>query len=323
LYYRRRKIVLRHVRFLLGALFIVLVLGCVNFTGDRLDNKNKTNIAVTVTDGLGREITVHALPQRIVSTVPSNTEILYDLGLKDKVVAVTSHCMKTCDTSGKSIIGGWSRPEIAEKIAELKPDLVLAFGGLQTPLAREMEKRNITTFVFFPKTVDETLAQVISVGKVTGSSAAAEKMVAACRSRLKKIDEIIGGIPVEKRLRCVRLISTRARVIGGRSFQNDMVKRAGGINVFEYIDDDYPMVSFDDVRAKDPDMIIFNRSDEKKAVEWFLTQDGWRDLRSAKEGRLMSISCDHICHPNTRIDRTVEILARRFYPEKFISNEKQ
>ncbi len=315
---------MRHIRFLLGTVIIVLIFGCVCFTGeiqtgDRLGDKNKTDIAITVTDGLGREVTIHAIPQRIVSTVPSNTEILYDLGLKDKVVAVTSHCMKTCDTSGKSVIGGWSKPEIAEKIADLKPDLVLAFGGLQTPLAREMEKRNITTFVFFPKTVDETLAQVISVGKITGTSAAAEKVVAGCRSRLKKIDEIIGSIPVEKRLKCVRLMSTRAMVIGGRSFQNDMVKRAGGINVFEYIDDDYPTVSFDDVRAKDPDMIIFNRCNEKEAVEWFLKQDGWKDLRAAKEGRLMSISCNHICHPNTRIDRTVEILAKRFYPEKFIS----
>lgn len=315
---------MRRIRFLLGAVLFVLIFGCVNFTGDnqtgdRQGDKSKTDIAITVTDGLGREVTVHAIPQRIVSTVPSNTEILYDLGLKDKVVAVTAHCMKTCDTSGKSVIGGWSKPEIAEKIAAVKPDLVLAFGGLQTPLVKEMEKRNITTFVFFPRTVDETLAQVISVGKITGTSVTAEKVVAGCRSGLKKIDEIIDSIPVEKRLRCVRLMSTRAMVIGGRSFQNDMVKRAGGINVFEYIDDDYPTVSFDDVRAKDPDMIIFNRPDEKKAVEWFLKQDGWRDLRASKEGRLMSISCDHICHPNTRIDRTVEILAKRFYPEKFTS----
>ena len=309
---------MKYMEFLLSATIFILILSIILFINitkaNTLHNKYKIKNTITVKDGLGREVTIHSSPQRIISTIPSNTEILYDLGLKDKVIAVTSHCTKTCDISGKAVIGGWSKPEIVKKIVDLKPDLVLSFGGLQTQLAKKMEKRNITTFVFFPQTLDQILKQIILVGKITDTSIAAQKIVSRCQNKLKKIEEKIKDIPIEKRIRCLRLMSTEAMVIGGTSFQNDILKKAGGINVFENIKDDYPIVSLYDVREKDPDIIIFNFNDEKKAIEWFLKQDGWRDLRAAKEGRLMSISCDYICHPNTRIDKTVEMLAKRFYP---------
>lgn len=280
--------------------------------------KNEKNeFPITVQDGLGRQVTIKNLPQKIVSTIPSNTEILYDLGLKDKVIAVTSHCEKTCGISGKCIIGGWSKPAIAEKIAALKPDLVLAFGGLQSPLAKEMDKKNITTFVFFPKTVDEILEQIIVVGKITGKDDRAKEIVKRCRDRLTEIEEKLADVPPEKRLKCLRLMSTEAMVIGGASFQSDVIKKAGGKNIFEDINEGYPIVNLEDVKEKDPDMIIFNRDNEEKAIKWFLKQKGWRDLRAAQEGKMMSISCDYICHPNTRIAKTVEMLARRFYPERF------
>lgn len=272
---------------------------------------------VTVTDGLGRKVTVQKIPLRIISTVPSNTEILYDLGLKDKVVAVTSHCGKTCDIAGKAVIGGWSDRTMVDKIVELKPDLVLAFGGLQSPLAAELEKRNITIFVFFPETVEQTLDQILLVGELTGTAEKANAIVNKSKNNLKKIGEKFQNIPLRKRLRCLRLMSTEAMVIGGRSFQSDILRKAGGVNVFEDTEKAYPVVSLEDVKTKDPDIIIFNWNNEEEAVKWFLGQPGWNQLRAAKQKRLMSISCDYICHPNTRIDATVEMLARRFYPERF------
>jgi len=273
--------------------------------------------ATTVTDGLGRKVTINKIPKRIVSTVPSNTEILYDLGLKDKVIAVTSHCAKTCDITGKAVIGGWSDQNIFDKIVELKPDLVIAFGGLQSPLAAELEKRNITTFVFFPETVEQTLEQILSVGKLTGTAKKAADIVDRCRDNLRKIEDKFRDSTTEKRPKCLRLMSTKAMVIGKKSFQSDIIKRAGGINIFEDIKEAYPIVSLEDVKAKDPDIIIFNLDNEEEAIKWFLEQPGWNELRAAKEKRLMSISCDYICHPNTRIDKTVEMLAKRFYPERF------
>jgi len=317
---------LKHIKcFISLTLFIsVAIISCSanDINTDSRQKQNKAKDIISVKDGLGREVTINALPQRIVSTVPSNTEILYDLNLKDKVIAVTSHCAETCDTSGKIVIGGWAEPKIVEKIIGLNPDLVVAFGGLQSPLAEEMDKKNITTFVFFPQTVEQTLEQILLLGQITGTSGQANSIVAECRDNLKKIEETLKDIPLDKRVKCLRLMSTEAMVIGGTSFQNDIIKKAGGLNIFENIKEDYPIVSLNDVRERDPDVTILNRDNEKESVEWFLKQEGWQDLRAAKEGRLIFISCDYICHPNTRIDKTVEMLARRLYPERFTANTK-
>jgi iron complex transport system substrate-binding protein len=124
---------------------------------------------------------------------------------------------------------------------------------------------------------------------------------------------------MQKRLKVLRLMSTKAMVIGRKSFQHDIIKRAGGINIFADIKEPYPIVSLEEVKARDPDIIIFNRDNEEEAIAWFLEQPAWNELRAAKEKSLISISCDYICHPNTRIDKTVEMLARRFYPQKFNS----
>ena len=272
---------------------------------------------VTVRDGLGRQVTLRAAPRRIVSTVPSNTEMLYDLGLNDKVVGVTSHCGKTCDVSGKKVMGGWAEPAIVQEIANLEPDLVVAFGGLQSPLAKEMEERRIPTFVFFPTTVDQTLDQILWVGTITGTAPKAESIVKQCRNRIHELENRLEHIPRSKRAKCLRLMSLEAMVIGKMSFQNDIIEKAGGVNVFADIDEAYPVVSLEDIRRKDPDIIILNRDDEEKAVEWFLEQRGWRDLRAARKAKVISISCDYICHPNTRIDKTIEMLSRRFYPQLF------
>lgn len=80
------------------------------------------------------------------------------------------------------------------------------------------------------------------------------------------------NIPLKQRPKCLRLMSTEAMVIGGTSFQNDIIKKVGGVNIFEDIKEDYPVVSLRDVKEKDPDIIIFNRDDEEKAIEWFLGQ---------------------------------------------------
>jgi iron complex transport system substrate-binding protein len=180
-----------------------------------------------------------------------------------------------------------------------------------------MEKRDIPVFMFFPTTVDETLEQILLVGKITGTKQKAEEIVRRCRHKLDEIGGRLRDVPPDKRVKCVRLMSTRAMVIGGTSFQSDIIRKAGGVNVFDDVKDAYPIVSLEDVKSEDPDIIVLNRDDEEAAIRWFSEQPGWSDLRAARERRLMSISCDYICHPNTRIDKTVEMLARRFYPQRF------
>ena len=106
----------------LAALFILAgVTGC-----DQAPSSDETiSSSIEVTDQLGRVVKLEGVPQRIISLAPSNTEILFALGLADRVVGVTDYCDYPPEAQDKPSIGGFSTPNMEEVLA-LSPDLVLA-----------------------------------------------------------------------------------------------------------------------------------------------------------------------------------------------------
>ena len=89
---------------------------------------NVVNYPVTVIDETGTAVTISKEPQRLISTAPSNTEILFALGLGEKVVGITNYCNFPEESKNIEKIGEIS-PLNYEKIISLNPDLVLAYGG--------------------------------------------------------------------------------------------------------------------------------------------------------------------------------------------------
>jgi iron complex transport system substrate-binding protein len=271
-------------------------------------------VPVKVMDGLGREVVVSSLPQRIVSAVPSNTEILYDLGLRERVIAVTSHCGLTCDVTGKQVLAGWSTLEV-EKVRSLKPDLVLAFGGLQVPLVDRLERAGITTFCFFPRTVMETLDQLRRVGRITGTEKMADHLVRSAEKRLRSLRDRVLQVTPEDRVTFLRLISPKEGIVAGRySFQHDMLVQAGGRGIMEDFLVYYGKVELSRIKALDPQVIVLNGDNEDQGKKNFAGMEGWKDLRAVREGRIRVMPCRLICHPNFRIVEVVETLSRFLYP---------
>jgi iron complex transport system substrate-binding protein len=272
---------------------------------------------MVVLDSLGREVRIDRIPEKIISTVPSNTEILYSLGLKSKVVAVTSHCHLTCDVQGKEIINGWAKVDI-QKIASHRPDLVLAFGGLQVPLVDKLDRLGVTTFCFCPKTVAETLHMLEIVGQITGKEETAAMLVKKARLKLESIQHKLHAVPPDSRVTFLRLISPEEVIVVGRySFQHDILVQAGGYNIMGELLQDYGRVKFEEIKALNPGVIILNGDDEQKVKEAFLSMEGWEDLPAARQGRIKVMPCRLICHPNFYIVDVVEILARYLYPHIF------
>jgi len=295
---------------LLWALGLILVFFSCTCTAE------EGRFPVRVLDGIGREVVVPHPPRRIVSTVPSNTEILYELGLKDRVIAVTSHCGLTCDISGKEVLPGWATLD-AESIMSLRPDLVLTFGGLQIPLVDQLQRQGITTFCFAPRTVAETFHQLRLVGRITGAPERADHLVGSAEKQLKSLQEkLLKGQP-RKRVTFLRLISPKEGIVAGRySFQHDILVQAGGTGVMEDFLVDYGKVAFSRIAALDPQAIVLNGDDEEATKRSFAEMDGWKDLRATLQGRVRVMPCRLICHPNFRIVDVVDILSRFLCPEK-------
>jgi len=273
---------------------------------------------VTVEDSSGRRITVDHPPRRIVSTVPSNTEILYALGLKSRVVGVTRFCGETCDTKGKWVIGGWVDPNF-KVIRWLEPDLIFAFGGLQK--AHWAQFREIApTYCFEPRTVEDTLQAILEMGQLTGQTERAKEIVRRERTLLARVVQALSSVPRGQRLRVARVIGAKPIVtIGKRSFTSDVIRCAGGLNVFAHVDEDSFQVDFERLAAAGPDVLILQGEEPDKVKASYAKHTQFRTLRAVEAGRLLVYSCADICHPNAAIAETVEKVARGLYPELFKS----
>lgn len=295
------------VSFLAVSMFLTFFCGC---------NPNRP---LTVRDSTGGIVTLKEPARRIVSTVPSNTEILYALGLKDEVVGLTKYCGKTCDTKGKAIIGGWVDPDY-EKIRVLKPDLIFAFGGMQR---KHLDKfREIApTYCFEPTTVKQTLRVIIDIGRLTGRAPQAKEIVKRQQRILANVQAKVSSIPPEKRLRVARVFGTDTDVmtVGEKSFLTDVIKLAGGVNVFEDVNDDYFHVKFERLASLDPDLLIVHgeKTDVKQKRAAFEKNPDFSKLKAVKNGKVLVYLCDYICHPNAAIADTVEMVAKGLYPGLF------
>src|SRR4030065_539012 len=135
-----------------------------------------TPTSVTITDDFGRVVTINNThPQRIISLAPSNTEILFALGLGDRVVGVTDYCNYPPEATTKPSVGDYTEPNI-EVIIAMEPDLVLATEEHETEMAQR-ESHGLTVVGLNPTTIDEVLASITRVGQITGQEAEAARGV--------------------------------------------------------------------------------------------------------------------------------------------------
>ena len=151
-------------------------------------------------DQLGRTVALDKVPERIVSLAPSNTEIVFALGLADRLVAVTDFCDYPPEVETKPSIGGFTTPNIEEIIA-LSPDLILATSIHEKRIIPQLEERGVTVFTLDPKTLDEVLEAITLVGEVTGKGEKASRLVAEMQSRIKVVTDRTDGIPENQRPR--------------------------------------------------------------------------------------------------------------------------
>ena len=271
----------------------------------------------TFTDDLGREVSIEKVPQRIISLAPSNTEILFALGLGDRVVGVTRYCNYPEEAKQKEQIGGFADQD-PEKIIALKPDLILASGTLQKSMVATLEERGQTVFWLYPHTVKDILESFVRIGEITGSSATAQQLKERIEERIKTVEERVKDIPEQERPTVFRVMGLDPPgTIGGESFQTDEFWIAGGKNIFADTDKNYFQLDLETLTKLDPDIIVICGEDEEEAKARIKSQEGWGGLTAVKADRIVVISCDLICRPSPRIGQTIEQLAREFHPERF------
>ena len=268
---------------------------------------------VTVQDSRGKSVTIKADPLRIVSLAPSNTELLYALGVGERVAADTTACDYPPEAKLKPHVSGAAGQIDLEKVETANPDLVVAMGSINQKAIESIEKAGITVVSIEPKTVADVAVSVRLLGKVTGKTAEAEKIVLDLNTRLNAVRKLAGTVKSNPKV----LIAYSDRPIyttGPGSFIDDLITIAGGRNIV----DNRQMgsiISPEKVVELQPDVIICDPGSAEKLS----LIPGWKNgVPAVRNHRFFSPSNSAtLVRPSPRLAEAAEELVRYLHPELF------
>lgn len=276
-----------------------------------------TTYPYTFTDDAGRQVTLEARPERIISLAPSNTEILFAIGAGDRVVGVDSFSDFPAEVKDLPKVGGYTDTNY-EQIVALKPDLALTIGSGGEQV-KKLEELGIPVAVIQPKTVDEVLDRIQRIGELVDAQDGAARVVEDMRARIDAVRQRVAGIPAEQRVRVFYEVwNDPLMTVGPGGFIHDVIVTAGGINVAEGTGQAWPQISLEEVVRQDPQVIVVPASLETSYQELKeKRRQGWEGITAVKEGRIYVIDDNLISRPGPRLVEGLEQLARWFYPDRF------
>ena len=249
----------------------------------------------TFTDSRGKAVTIPWPPKRIVSTVPSLTEMLYDVGAGDQIVGVTTYCVYPPEAARKPKVGSINVDY--EALAGLKPDLIATSVAVAHRSALELESQGYRVFSVDPHTVAEIASSLRLLGAVTGHEAEAERAASAFEARVKAATRPPGPTVYFEHS------GDPLGTAGPQTYIGDMIRLAGGRNIFE---GGWKLINWESVMAADPEVILIahlrTESLERRA--------GWKDLKAVKAGRVYFVSKEHYLFPTPRLADGMEEAAR-------------
>jgi len=195
--------------------------------------------------------------QRIVSTTPSVTEMLFALGLGDRVVGVTTACRYPEEAKSLPKIGTFIQPNF-EVILGLRPDLVIIQEN-PTQLRERFESLGLSVLELEHKSVDDIYVSLRRIAEAAGVPDRAGPVIDEIRSSLAQIRDQAAAMP---RRRVMFVIGRTPgaleglMAVGPSSYLNELIEVAGGDNIFEEAAAAYPKVSLEEILARDPEVII-------------------------------------------------------------------
>jgi ABC-type Fe3+-hydroxamate transport system substrate-binding protein len=223
-------------------------------------------------------------PQRIVSLIPSTTELLCDLGLADRLVGVTAYCVEPKDiVRTKARIGGEKDPDL-DRIRALAPDLVIA--NVEENVRAHVDTLRgwgIRVWVTYPRTVAESLRMIRELGEVTGTGARAEALATTLEAELAAIRAAAGGGAVRVFYAIWR---NPYMTVSGDTYISDVLAACGAANVFADAHTRYPAVTLDDVAARRPEVILLPDEPFRFRRAHLKDFEPYRDVPAVREGRI-------------------------------------
>ncbi len=246
---------------------------------------------ISIRDDLGDELTLDAVPGRIISLVPSVTETVIGLGAGDRLVGITNYCVYPADVVKNIRKVGGTKGFSFEEIDAARPDLIIANKEENRKHQIEKLRESYPVFVTYPKTVEQAIKMILDLGVLTGAQERASELASSCNFFLESMEPSIAGPP----LRTVCMIWRDPwMAVGPDSYVSTLLDRVGFVNVFAEADGRYPETTLDAVVEKQPEVIIlpsepyeFGKQD-KEEMDRFLSERGVTASTLRMDGSLLT-----------------------------------
>ncbi len=258
-------------------------------------------------------------PQRIVSLAPNITEILFSLGLGDRIVGVTRFCNFPEEALEKEKIGGMVDLSL-ERIEFLQPDLVIAFRGNPLGSLHKLRRLGVPVFVLdLGNSMDGLFRTIKKIGRVTRAESPAAALVEDLRKRERAVSSRLpkaSGKPAV----FLSVYGQGLWTCGQESYLNDLLTRAGGVNIAGKIPRRWLQLNREQLIHENPDVIIIMAKDEDayaRAREAFRADPRLGDIKAIAGNEVHFLSEDQAGRFGPRLIDALEAVARILHPLPF------
>lgn len=252
--------------------------------------------AVSVSDDTGTDVILPRPAQRIVSLAPHATEMLFAAGAGGAIVGVVAHSDWPAAARALPRVGDAAALDL-ERIASLRPDLVVAWPYTAPPQLAALRAQKVAVFVSDPKSIAGIADDIEKLGTIAGTRDIANASAGALRARLADLKERHAG---GARLRVFYEVwNEPLYTIGGRHLISQAIGVCGGENVFAALTIPAPSVTVEAVVAAAPDVIV-GGDDSGKRPPWLDDWKRWPSIPAVRDGNLYGAAGDLLHRPGPR-----------------------
>lgn len=284
---------------------------------DTEDDTTETTYPLTLKDAVDNEVTLEKAPEKIVSMMPSNTEILFELGLAEEIVGVSDYDDYPAEALEKEKIGG--QEFNVEAIIAMDPELVLghesAF-GIGEEGYKQIEAAGIPVFVVTNATsFEETYTTIETIGELTNKNEEATKTIESMKAQVEEVLAKVEG-QEEKSVFIETSPAPSIYTPGQNTFMQEIFDMIGAKNI---ADDQEGWVEMDpeEIVNRNPEVIIVMYDYIPTAVEDVYARDGFETITAIKEEQVIQVDENLTSRTGPRLAQGLEEVAKAVYPEAF------
>lgn len=272
----------------------------------------ETSYPYTFQSASGEEVVIASQPQRIVSLSPTFTEIVFGLGVGDRLVGRTDYCDYPAETQGIPSVGTMIQPSV-EAIIALEPDVVFV-SFMEAEMLEKIELSGATVVqIDSSNSIEGSYATMTELGRILNVNEETKAVIDGIRAEIEAVAEKTKDLEPVSVYYVAGFGQGGDYTAGGDTFMNDLIEAAGATNAAG--DAEGWSYSAEQLIAKDPDFIVIGSMAD--LTEEFKSTEPYSSLTAVKEDRVMEIDDNLISREGPRLAEGVRLMAEIFHPEAF------